>query len=168
MLLFSPWRNEVKDTLCGFETFKAHYDSKKGMIDDKCKQYEHHMEELELAHQMAVEELEAFDELAPNTQQAEVEAEQEGETESESFVYFDPERPIEHRQYDIGIDIGASSSVPATDSNTVMISDDNYTALLQSLNLKQRESCTTLDQNKRGAIVYIVVRWSRCCQISTD
>ncbi len=139
MLLFSPWRNEHKDTMGGFETFKEHYISMKASVDDKFKQYEHNMEELELARQTAQEEFDAFDELAPNTQQAELDAEQEGETESESFVYFNPERPIEHRQYDIGIDIGASSSVPSTDSNTVLLSEENYFQLLRSLNMKQRE-----------------------------
>ena len=44
--------------------------------------------------------------LAPNAEQENREALEEGAKESESFVYFNPDRIVEHRYYDIGIDQG--------------------------------------------------------------
>lgn len=63
-------------------------------------------EELELARELAETELDAYDEIAPGTQQTEGDTAEDAPLESETFVYFNPDRATEHRQYDIGIEIG--------------------------------------------------------------
>ena len=54
---------------------------------------------------MAEAEYDAYGEIALNTQQAEKDAEDEGEADAAEFVYFNPDRIVEHRQYGIGIEL---------------------------------------------------------------
>ena len=138
LMLFMPWRNEAKDLLGSYETYKAHYNVLKDNLESKRSQYEHHIEELELARQMA-EEDDAYDEIAPNAEHENREAEEEGEREAKNFVYFNPDRVVEHRQYDIGIEIQSVCSVPAVEINGAMLPDEQYLNLVRSLNLRQRE-----------------------------
>ena len=51
--LFLPWRNESADLISTYDTYKGHYTAVKRMVDYKCKQYGHHVEELEIAREMA-------------------------------------------------------------------------------------------------------------------
>ena len=66
--VFHPWRNEETELLCTFSTFKEHYESIRHMLDHKCSKFEH-PKELELARNLADAEYDAFDEIAPSTQQ---------------------------------------------------------------------------------------------------
>ena len=76
------------------------------MVDHKCKEYEHHVEELEIARERAENDYQdAFDELAPGTEQIESETAEERTVESENFVYFNPDRAVDQCNYDIGIEI---------------------------------------------------------------
>ena len=137
LMLFMPWRNEQKDLLGPFET--AHYNSMKISLEAKRNEYEHHTEELELARQMMEAEEAAYDGLAPNAEQENGEALEEGAKESESFVYFNPDRIVEHRYYDIGIDLHSTCSVPTAETTGIMLPNEEYLNLLRSLNLRQRE-----------------------------
>ena len=105
LMLFMPWRNEQKDLIGSFGTYRAHYNTMKESLEIKRNQYEHHIEELELARQMMEAEEAEYDELAPNAEQENREAEEEGVKESENFVYFSQDRVVEHRHYDIGIEL---------------------------------------------------------------
>ena len=79
LMLFMPWRNEQKDLLGSFETYRAHYNSMKEQLEVKRNQYVHHSEELELARQMMEAEEGENDELAINAEQVNREEEEEGE-----------------------------------------------------------------------------------------
>ncbi|XP_053402924.1 uncharacterized protein LOC123548901 [Mercenaria mercenaria] len=140
LLLFHPWRNELTDLLpANFSTYKEHYESLKETVDQKCSYYEHHAEELEIARDLAEAEYDAFDEIAPGTQQVEAETAEEETVESETFIYFNLDRAVEHREYDIGIEIGCSVSAPQILSSENLLSDEDYRSLLQSLNIKQKQ-----------------------------
>ena len=105
LMLFVPWRNEQKDLLVSFNTYKAHTNSVQTSLIPKTNEYEHHIKELELARQMMVYEQREYDQTAPNAGQENRVAEEEGSKESEQFVYFNPSRVVEHRYYDIGIEL---------------------------------------------------------------
>ena len=139
LLLFLPWRNENVDVLGGYSCYKDRYESCRHVVDNKAKKYEHHIEELEQARQAVEEELDAHDELAPNAQQANAEDEQEGNKETDDYVHFNPERPVEHRQYDIGPDVGASTASMVSSSIAGRMEDEQYYQLARSLNDRQRE-----------------------------
>ena len=95
LLLFLPWRNESTDLIGTYESYKYHYTAVRRMVDHKCKEYEHHAEELELARERADNDYQdAFDELAPGTEQIESETAEEQTVESEKFVYFNPDRAV--------------------------------------------------------------------------
>ena len=139
LMLFVPWRNERKDLLGSFDTYEAHYNSVQTSLIPKRNEYEHHIEELELARQMMEDEQREYDQTAPNAEQENREAEEEGSKESEQFVYFNPSRVVEHRHYDIGIELQSTCSVPPVETSGIMLPDDEYLTLLRSLNLRQRE-----------------------------
>ena len=84
-------------------------------------------------------EAEEADGLVPNAEQENREALEEGAKKSESFVYFYPDRIVEHRYYDIGIDMQSTCSVPTVETTGIMLPDEEYLNLLKSLNLRQRE-----------------------------
>ena len=81
----------------------------------------------------------AYDGLVPNAEQENREALEEGAKESESFVYFNPDRIVEHRYYDIDIDLQSTCSVPTVETTGIMLPDEEYLNLLRSLNLRQQE-----------------------------
>ena len=139
LILFMPWRNEQKDLLGSFETYRAHYNTMKESLEIKRNEYEHHSEELELARQMMEAEEAEYDGLAPNAEQENREAEEEGVKESENFVYFNPGRVVEHRHYDIGIELQSTCSVPRVETTSFMLPDEEYLRLLRSLNLRQQD-----------------------------
>ena len=139
LMLFVPWRNEQKDLLGSFDTYEAHYNSVQTLLIPKRNEYEHHIEELELARQMMEDEQREYDQTAPNAEQENREAEEEGSKESEQFVYFNPSRVVEHRHYDIGIELQSTCSVPPVETTGILLPDDEYLTLLRSLNLRQRE-----------------------------
>ena len=139
LMLFMPWRNEQKDLLGSFGTYRAHYNTMKESLEIKRNQYEHHTEKLALARQMMEAEEAEYDGLAPNAEQENREAEEEGVKESENFVYFNPDRVVEHRHYDIGIEMQSTCSVPRVETTSFMLPDEEYLRLLRSLNLRQRE-----------------------------
>ena len=139
LMLFAPWRNEQKDLLGSFDTFEVHYKSVQTSLIPKRNEYEHHVEELELARQMMEDEQKEYDQTAPNAKQENKEAEEEGSKESEQFVYFNPSRVVEHRHYDIGIELQSTCSVPPVETTGILLPDDEYLTLLRSLNLRQRE-----------------------------
>ena len=139
LMLFVPWRNEQKNLLGSFDTYEAHYNSVQTSLIPKRNEYEHHIEELELARQMMEDEQREYDQTAPNAEQENREAEEVGSKESEQFVYFNPSRVVEHRHYDIGIELQSTCSVPPVETTGIMLPDDEYLTLLRSLNLRQRE-----------------------------
>ena len=139
LMLFVPWGNEQKDLLGSFNTFEAHYKSVQTSLIPKRNECEHHVEELELARQMMEDEQREYDQTAPNAEQENREAEEEGSKESEQFVYFNPSRVVEHRHYDIGIELQSTCSVPPVETTDILLPDDEYLTLLRSLNLRQRE-----------------------------
>lgn len=95
---------------------------------------------LEQAEQMAQDDLtEAYDELTPGAQQTDADDEYEGTVDSETFVHFNPERPVEQREYDIGSDVGIPSTRQLNEQSSFRLPDDEYLKLVSSLNLKQRE-----------------------------
>ena len=139
LMLFVPWRNELKDLIGCFGTYEAHYNSVQTSLISKRNEYEHHAEELELARQMMEAEERDYDQIAPNAEQENREAEEEGSGESEKFVCFNPSRVVEQRHYDIGIELQSTCSVPPVETNSILLPEEEYLGLLRSLNLRQRE-----------------------------
>ena len=139
ILLFFPWRDEEKDLMGNFSTYKQHYESMKRIIDMKCRDYEYNADDLDSARELAEADYDAYDDIAPSTQQAEGDDAEEGAVESQQFIYFNPDRIPEHREYDIGTEIGSYVSAPQVNVNEKILSDFEYRKLLQSLNSKQKQ-----------------------------
>ncbi|XP_070548510.1 uncharacterized protein [Ptychodera flava] len=145
LLLYMPWRNEITDLLNGCDTFQQSYELNKQIIAKHAANYEHYTEELEhakaAAEQCDINDTDAFDHLAPNTQQTERDDLETGPTPSDHYAYFDPDKP-EHATYDIGFDVGLRTTDTTNNDNNTLpgrVPDDQYHALVRSLNLKQKE-----------------------------
>ena len=76
----------------------------------------------------------AYDQIAPNTEQENREAEEERVKEAENFVYFNPNRVVEQRHYDISIELQSTCSVPRVETTGIMLPNEEYSTLLRSLN----------------------------------
>ena len=126
LMLFTPCRNEQKYLLGSFDTFEAHYNSLKTSLESRSNEYEYHTEELELARQMMKDEESAYDQIAPNAEQENREAEEEGTKEAEFVLYFNPNRVVEHRHYDIGIELQSTCSVPPVQTTGILYPDEEY------------------------------------------
>ncbi|XP_062603984.1 uncharacterized protein LOC134265790 [Saccostrea cucullata] len=109
ILLFHPWRKEEIDIKGNKSTYEEKYKQLKSFIRAKVKKYERNAGELEEAQRQAEEADVQFDRVAPSAEQTEQEDLEEGSRESEAFVYFDPKRPENHQNYDIGVDLGLPS-----------------------------------------------------------
>ena len=111
----------------------------KTSLESKNIEYEHNTEELELARPMMEVEERAYNQIAPSAEQENRKAEEEGAKEAENVVYFNPNRVVEHRHYDIGIELQSTCSVPPVETTGILYLDEEYLMLLRSLNLRQRE-----------------------------
>ena len=139
LLLFLPWRNEQKDLLKGFKSYKDHYDNVRNVIVQTLKKYEHFGNELDEAERRAQEDCDEYDLVAPQAQQASEEELEEGSIPSESYIPFDPDRPAEKRNYDIGVDLGLSAYSVNETINPSEMPNEEYYSLVRNLNLKQTE-----------------------------
>ena len=138
LMLFYPWRNET-DLKKSHETYEQMYNTVHRTIESKVKQYENSAEELERAMEQAENDCDQYDEIAPGTQQTELEDAEEGTADAEQYVQFNPDRPAEHRNYDIAEDLGISHRPPDITPRVKLMEDDEYHQLLRTLNMKQRE-----------------------------
>ncbi|VDI64135.1 Hypothetical predicted protein [Mytilus galloprovincialis] len=62
-----------------------------------------------------------------------------GPTESEQYVHFNPDRPTEHRLYDMSREVGIEARTVELTNHANRISESDYFALIRSLNKKQWE-----------------------------
>ena len=100
---------------------------------------EHHVEELDQARELAENDYNAYDQIAPGTQQQESETAQEEPTVSEEFVFFNPDKVGGPKEYDIGIELGTGCSAPSIEPTENILPNEDYLQLLRSLNMKQRQ-----------------------------
>ena len=88
ILLFLPWKNENTDLIGTYDSYKDHYTAVRRMVDHKCKEYKHHVEELKHGRERAENDYQdAFDELAPGTEQTESETAEE-QTEESKILFI--------------------------------------------------------------------------------
>ncbi|XP_062615938.1 uncharacterized protein LOC134277623 [Saccostrea cucullata] len=143
ILLFHPWRKEEIDIKGNKSTYEEKYNQLKSFIGAKVKKYERNAGELEEAQRQAEEADVQFDRVAPSAEQTEQEDLEEGSRESEAFVYFDPKRPENHQNYDIGVDLGLPSC-STNDDQTLQykMTNELYFQLVSKLNKKQMDFFT--------------------------
>ncbi|XP_076105470.1 uncharacterized protein LOC143073656 [Mytilus galloprovincialis] len=139
LMLFYPWRNELSDLQCGHETFEKKYLTVARLLEKKAKQYEGKVIDLEKAIEEAENECNENDQVAPATQQVEMEDAEIGPTESEQYVHFNPDRPTEHRLYDMSREVGIEARTVELTNHANRISETDYFGLIRSLNKKQWE-----------------------------
>jgi len=108
-------------------------------LENKARQYENNVEELDRAMEQAENDCPEYDEIAPGTQQRELDDLEEGVEDAEQYVHFNPDRPVMHKNYDIGQDIGISQKPLGPNSMAARMNEADYHQLIRPLNIKQRE-----------------------------
>ncbi|VDI71350.1 Hypothetical predicted protein, partial [Mytilus galloprovincialis] len=109
------------------------------LLEKKAKQYEGKVIDLEKAIEEAENDCNENDQIAPATQQVEMEDAEIGPTESEQYVHFNPDRPTEHRLYDMSREVGIEARTVELTNHANRISERDYFDLIRSLNKKQWE-----------------------------
>ena len=79
-----------------------------------------------MARDIAGTALDAYDQIAPGALQTEADTAEEESVESESFIFFNPDRISEHRHYDIGIELSCSVSAAQVNTNENIFADNQY------------------------------------------
>ena len=133
-MLFSAWQNEETDLLQNYSTFEEHYLGQPDEISEQMQQYAICCEDLnEVGNHPQECDDDAYDTIAPVTQDVERQDQDEGCTDS----HLDLSERFDHLSDNLGI--------PSTQQNNEPLilnemPDDEYQGLVQMLNKKQRES----------------------------
>ena len=103
LLLYTPWRHEETDLYHGKHTYAEAFDCMKDMIQHKMAVYEPMAQILRQAVEVFENEQisREYDDVAPSTQHEETQHELLETRQSESFEFFDPDRPLSQQQGDI-------------------------------------------------------------------
>ncbi|CAC5405715.1 unnamed protein product [Mytilus coruscus] len=109
------------------------------LLENKAKEYEGKVIDIEKTIKEAENDCNENDQVAPGTQQVEIEDAEIGPTESEQYVHFNPDGPIEHRQYDMSREVGIEARPVELTNHAIRISECDYFTLIRSLNKKQWE-----------------------------
>jgi len=141
LMLYSPWRNEQKDLIKDFGSYKESFEAQKRGIAERREQYEHSSELLD----KAMEDIQCVDDdegptVAPNAQHVNEQDKQTEKKASELYGCFDPGKNQQHNQYDLMTDMGIFPR--SNDEEELVVKrmeDSEFRALVRSLNKKQRE-----------------------------
>ena len=142
LMLFLPWRDEMKDLLAGYDTFSDHYATVKQAVERKRTEYEKNAEALEEAQErVETADRDMHDDVAPTTEHSESVDAEEGTQPATEFAFFDPDRPQAQMVYDIAADVGLPA--PTVNQEVQVLAgrlpDEDFRHMIRSLNTKQRE-----------------------------
>ncbi|CAB3999556.1 ATP-dependent DNA helicase PIF1 [Paramuricea clavata] len=132
IMLFARWRNEQADLMGAYSSFQEHYEARRDEISEQMQQYAVCSEDLnEIQHHLQECDDDAYDTIAPATQDTERRDENEGNTDT---------HPDLNETYDVSEDLGIPSRLPNNEPLILNEMEDNeYRRLVQMLNKKQRE-----------------------------
>ena len=141
LMLYSPWRKESTDLIKDCQTYQERFEQVKNEVFSNRHQYEYHSEILDKAiEDMNNAECGHFDNVAPNAEHINKQDCAVKDKPSELFGCFDPGKNKQHNQYDLLDDIGIFPRSNDQEELVIKrISDNDYYALVRSLNEKQRQ-----------------------------
>ena len=153
-MLYTPWRKEGTDLIKDCQTYQERFEQIKDEVLYNRHKYEYHSEMVDKAiDEINNAEYESFDNVAPNAEHINKQDCALQGKPSELFGCFDPGKNKEHGKYDLLDDIGIFPRNKDDDELLLKcMSNDDYYALVRSLNEKQRQfflSCVTFNKNER-------------------
>ena len=141
LMLYYPWKEDEKNILGDFQTYKERYEHLKDDIRPFQQKFQSNAKAVEVAKQQVQNDRvseDAWDQIAPQAQNLES-CQQENNTDSRANAAFQPVSE-NHKNYDIGIDMGLPSKSEVSHTPlTNRISDDEYSDLVRNLNSRQKE-----------------------------
>ena len=133
IMLFTSWRNEETDLLKNYSTFEEHYLARRDEISEQIQQFAICIEDLnEVRNHLQECDDDAYDTIAPVTQDVERQDEDEGCTDT----HPDLNKAFDHLSDNLGIPSTPQSNKPLILNE---MQDDKYQGFVQMLNKKQRE-----------------------------
>ena len=133
LMLFTSWRNEETDLLKNYSTFEEHYLARRDEIGEQMQQYAICCEDLnEVGNHLQECDDDAYDTIAPATQDVERQDQDEGCTDT----HPDLNETFDHLSDNLGVPSTQQNSEPLILNEML---DDEYRCLVQMLNKKQRE-----------------------------
>ena len=130
ILLFTPWRNEEKDLIGNYSSFKERYSELSDRISEQMREYAVCAENLNEIQQR-LDDDDEFDLIAPATQHVERQDQNEGNLDLHTDF---------NEGYDLSDDLGIPSR-PSTSEPLILneVQDDEYRLMVQKLNREQKE-----------------------------
>ena len=140
LMLYMPWRNEMKDLMDSSEPFAVKYKKVKEIIDVNSKPCEKNTHSFEALETVATADLaNDYSSVAPNSQHSHEQDYAVGTQESKLYGCFDP-RPNSCRHYDL---IDESGVYPRTEMDVSVqvneMTDADFRKRVQSVNKEQME-----------------------------
>ncbi|XP_070184330.1 uncharacterized protein [Littorina saxatilis] len=140
LMLYIPWRNEDKDIIGGCGTYHERFEQMKETVFEVSSKFETNAtavdQAVEQVQKDGIDE-EAWDGVAPQAQDMESRHEKYN-TESTINAAFQPDSE-QHRQYDIGLDLGCHATSDITHDRIVnRIPNEEFDAMVRSLNCSQQ------------------------------
>ena len=136
LMLYLPWRNE-KELLGNYQSYEQHFDAVREEIEATISSFETDdcmIDEALNVLQTEGPPTQAWDNLAPETQQQEGDDESEGKTPSEEHSHLQPQGPAEPPELSSVNPMGY-----AIQNQTSTMPTEQYQHLVQSLNTEQRQ-----------------------------
>ena len=143
LMLFTSWQNEETDLLKTYSTFEEHYLARRDEISEQMQQYAICSKDLnEVRNHLQESDDDAYDIIAPVTQDVERQDEDEGCTDT----HPDLNETFDHLSDNLGIHSTQQNNEPLIFNE---MQDDEYQGSVQMLNKKQRIflSRSTFDKN---------------------
>lgn len=104
---------------------RKYYNTVYRIVRSRARQYEHNAQKLNKAIADAESDCHQHDEIAPGIQQIELEDAQEGSREADQYLHFNPDRPTEHRHYDISEEVGVAAKTVEVMNHAYRMDDVN-------------------------------------------
>ena len=136
LMLYLPWRNE-KELLANYQSYEQHFDAVREEVEATISSFETDdcmIDEALKVLQTEGPPTQAWDNLAPETQQQEGDDESEGKKLSEEHSHLQPQGPAEPPELSSVNPMGY-----AIQNQTSTMPTEQYQHLVQSLNTEQRQ-----------------------------
>ena len=139
LMLYLPWRNELRDLCKGYQSFEQFYANVEAVAEQNCQPYECHSSILDqIAKDIPFDDLSEYSVVAPNTQHAEDQDFEIGSQASNFFGCFEPQSSVQS-QYNLLDDTGMYPRSENVLIESQVVSDSEFRGYIQLLNKEQME-----------------------------
>ena len=126
-MLFLPWRDEERDLTSTFDTYQEHYVAKHLFILSIRNKYKKYKDILEQSIDDIKADEKNLDDIFDDFEGEDLEQHIDISSDTEEYIFYDLDRPEEHRHHDIGSDLGITTKyIMTVNVSGFTATDGNY------------------------------------------